>query len=95
LTTAGGQVLFKTASDRRSRSLTMAAVALFCFAPPASFFALRTLSLATVYVSTALAQLVVVLASMWLFGERYTRFQWTGLMLIVAGVITFNWPMLS
>lgn len=95
LATAGGQVLFKHASDVRSRRLVIVAVAIFSLAPPASFMALRGLSLATVYVSTVLAQLVAVLAAMALFGERYSRFQWAGFMLILIGVVVFNVPNLA
>lgn len=95
LATAGGQVLFKYASDRRSRSLVATAIMLFCLAPPASFLALRGLGLATVYVSTVLAQLLAVLAAMVLFGERYSRAQWAGFALILIGVGIFNYPSLS
>lgn len=90
LATAGGQVLFKYASVARSRPALIAAILVFCFAPPASYFALKELSLATVYLSTALAQLAVVVASMLLFDERYTRIQWAGLSLILIGVVIFN-----
>jgi len=93
--TAAGQVVFKHASERRSRPMTVAAVALFCFAPPASYFALNTLSLATVYVSTAITQLMVVVVAMLCFGERYSTVQWAGLSLILAGVIVFNLPSLQ
>jgi multidrug transporter EmrE-like cation transporter len=90
--TAAGQVLFKYASSRRSRPLVIATILLFCLVPPASFLALRGLSLATVYISTALAQLLAVGAAMAVFGERYSRFQWIGLALILFGVGVFNFP---
>jgi len=95
LATAVGQIVFKLAADRRSRGLSIAAAATFCLAPPASFFALRGLSLGTVYVSTAITQVLVVVAAMWCFGERYTRLQWTGLSLILAGVVLFNLKSIS
>lgn len=94
LATAAGQVLFKYASNRRSKRLLIATVLLFCLVPPTSFLALRGLSLGTVYVSTALAQLLAVVAAMVLFGERYSRFQWIGLALILFGVGIFNFPVL-
>lgn len=88
--TASGQVLFKHASVTRSRTFTLYAIAAFCIAPVAAFMALHSLSLATVYVCTAISQLIVVLASMTLFGEHYDNRQWSGLGLILAGVILFN-----
>lgn len=88
--TAAGQLVYKHASMARSRKMTILAIVIFCLAPPASFLALRHLSLATVYVSTAISQLCVVLTSMALFHERYSRRQWTSLALILAGVIIFN-----
>lgn len=88
--TAAGQLLFKHASMARSRTFTLYAIIAFCIAPIGAFMALHSLSLATVYICTAISQLVVVLASMALFGERYDPRQWTGLGLILAGVIVFN-----
>ena len=90
LATALAQLLYKEASLRGSRIRLGAAIACFCIAPVASYLALRSLSLATVYVSTAISQLLVVFGSMVTFGERYGFRQWLGLTLIVAGVIIFN-----
>lgn len=70
------------------------ALVMFGVATLAAFMALKVLSLATVYVSTALAQLMVVLASMRLFGERYQHKQWVGLALILGGVLLFNTPLI-
>lgn len=92
LATAAGQLLFKQASVRRARALTLLAIVSFCVAPAAAYMALRDLDLATVYVSTVLSQLLVVLASLLWFGEHYRRRQWLGLALIVAGVLVFNVP---
>lgn len=88
--TALGQLLYKDASVRRSRTRLFGAIACFCAAPVAAYLALRSLSLATVYVSTAISQLIVVFGSMISFGERYGPRQWLGLTFIVAGVIVFN-----
>lgn len=88
--TACGQLLFKHARMRLSRNFTLAAIAVFVGASLSMFMALHSLSLATVYVCTAISQLLVVLASMLLFKERYVAQQWTGLGLILAGVILFN-----
>lgn len=88
--TATGQLLYKEASLRGSRIILWITVACFCAAPIASYLALRSLSLATVYVSTSISQLIVVFGSMVFFGERYGSRQWLGLALILAGVIIFN-----
>lgn len=90
--TAAAQVLFKYASSRRSKWPMIATIGLFCLVPPASFLALRGLSLATVYISTALSQLLAVGAAMTVFGERYSRAQWVGFALILLGVGVFNFP---
>jgi len=90
IATAIGQLLFKHASMTRSHLYTLYAIIAFCMAPIGAFMALHTLDLATVYISTAISQIFVVLASMLLFGERYNRKQWTGLTLILVGVILFN-----
>lgn len=88
--TAVGQLVFKRASMNKSWRMTILAIACFCVVPPASYLALHTLTLATVYVSTALSQVVVVLASLFAFGERYSSRQWFALVLILAGVVVFN-----
>lgn len=90
LATAVGQLVYKYASMQQSWRLTVLAVAIFCIAPVGAFMALHSLSLATVYVSTALSQLLVVLGSMALFRERYRLRQWLGFAAILAGVMVFN-----
>jgi multidrug transporter EmrE-like cation transporter len=71
------------------------AAATFCLAPPASFFALKELSLGTVYISTAITPVLVVVAAMCFFGEKYSRLQWAGLSLIMAGVVALNLKTIS
>lgn len=88
--TAVGQLTFKPAVVKRSMRLIAVAIAIFCIAPIGAFMALHTLSLATVYVSTAFSQLLVVLGSMVLFKERYVTRQWLGFAVILVGVIVFN-----
>lgn len=88
--TAAGQLIYKKASITRSWPLTILAIAFFCIAPPTSYMALHQLSLATVYVSTAASQILVVLSSMFLFHERYSGRQWASLALILAGILLFN-----
>lgn len=90
--TAVGQILFKYASARRSLAFTLAVIACFGVATLSAFMALQVLSLATVYVSTAICQVVVVLAAMVLFGDHYRPRQWAGLTLILFGVVVFNVP---
>src|SRR5699024_2837519 len=83
--TAVGQLIFKHASLKHSMRWTILAIGIFCIAPAASFLALHTLSLATVYVSTAFAQLLVVIGGMMFFRERYVVRQWLGFLAILAG----------
>lgn len=88
--TALGQLVYKRACVVASRRMTAIAIVIFCVAPISSFLALNFLSLATVYVSTAISQVIVVLASISFFGERYSSRQWVALCLILAGVFIFN-----
>lgn len=88
--TAVGQLFYKRASTARSRRLTVVAVGFFCLAPPSAYMALQQLSLVTVYVSTVISQLIVVMVSLTLFRERYSPRQWMALALILAGIIVFN-----
>jgi multidrug transporter EmrE-like cation transporter len=90
LATAIGQLVYKHASLHRSRRGTIAAAGIFCVAPVAAFLALRQLSIATVYVSTALSQIIVVVMSLKVFHEKYSGQQWAGLVLILVGVVIFN-----
>lgn len=88
--TALAQVAFKVYFRRHRRDVLAAAIILFLLVPWTTYQALHGLSLATVYVATAASQLLVVLLSMSLLGERYSLRQTLGFCLVLAGVILFN-----
>ena len=65
-------------------------MALFLVVPWSTYHALRGLPLSTVYVATAVSQLLVVAISLAWLGERYTRRQRLGFALVLGGVVLFN-----
>lgn len=90
VSTAVAQVAFKAYFRRRDLAVLALAVAMFLLVPWTTYQALHGLTLATVYVATAASQLLVVVMSLLLLGERYTRRQAVGFCLVLAGVILFN-----
>jgi len=90
LATALAQVAFKRYFLARRRAWLAAAIALFLVVPWTTYNALRGLPLSTVYVATALSQLLVVAISLAWLRERYSRRQQLGFALVLAGVVVFN-----
>ena len=88
--TAFAQVAFKRYFAARDRRWLAAAVVLFLVVPYSTYNALRGLPLSTVYVATAVSQLLVVGISLAWMRERYTRRQQAGFALVLAGVVLFN-----
>jgi drug/metabolite transporter (DMT)-like permease len=50
---------------------------------------------ASAQVLIQLAQVLLTLGSLFVFGERFTRVQWAGFATLVAGLITFSWAQLA
>ena len=90
LSTAFGQVCFKLYFMDRRRAWLAGAVILFLATPYATYNALKALSIATVYVATAASQLMIVCLSLLFLGERYSKLQWLGFFLVLAGVVLYN-----
>jgi drug/metabolite transporter (DMT)-like permease len=90
LSTALAQLAFKAYFRSRRVAWLAATIALFALVPYTTFRALQGLPLATVYVATTISQLLVVGASLALMGEHYSRRQWAGFGLVLAGVILYN-----
>jgi drug/metabolite transporter (DMT)-like permease len=88
--TALAQVAFKSYFKRRSNLALAAAVGFFLLVPFTTYQALKGMSLATVYVATAASQLLVVLISLAFMGEHYSRRQYLGFSLVLAGIIVYN-----
>lgn len=66
-----------------------AAVALFLAATAFAYLALRALPLGTVYMSTALTQVLVAGLSWWVLGERLTRDHGVAMACIVLGIVAY------
>ena len=90
LSTAAAQITFKLYFRARRWWMLAATIALFLLVPYTTYNALRGLPLATVYVATAISQLLVVLLSLALMGERYTPRQYLGFALVLLGVVVYN-----
>lgn len=90
LSTALAQLAYKAFFRTRRRRWLGVTLALFVLVPYTTYRALQGLPLATVYVATAISQLIVVGASLTLMGERYTRRQWLGFALVLGGVMLYN-----
>lgn len=90
LCTALAQLSFKAYFRSRYRPWVVLAIAMFGLVPYTTYQALRELPLATVYVATAVSQLLVVVASLGMLGERYSSRQWMGFGLVLAGVLIYN-----
>lgn len=90
VSTALAQLAFKAYFRARHWPWLAATVALFAAVPYTTYRALQGLPLATVYVATTLSQLLVVGVSLAVMGERYSRRQWLGFGLVLAGVVIYN-----
>jgi len=88
--TALAQVAFKSYFRKRRLATLACAIAFFMLVPFTTYQALKGLSLATVYVATAASQLLVVLISLAFMGERYSRRQYLGFSLVLAGIIVYS-----
>lgn len=84
------QTAFKLYFSRRQWPVLAVAICFFAYVPFTTYKALKDLPLAMVYVATAASQLLVVVLSLALMGERYTIRQYAGLSLVLAGVVVYN-----
>jgi multidrug transporter EmrE-like cation transporter len=55
-----------------------------------TFLALRGLDLSTVYMSTGITYVLVMLASRWILKEVIEQRQYYAVLLIISGVVVFN-----
>jgi drug/metabolite transporter (DMT)-like permease len=84
------QTAFKLYFNRRQWHVLACAIGFFIFVPFTTYKALQGLPLATVYVATAVSQLLVVLISLGFMGERYSKKQFLGFFLVLLGMIIYN-----
>lgn len=90
LFTAVGQLLFRMYYVCKSRAYLTAALGTFLAVPIFSYFALLNLTLAFVYMSTALTHVLVLILSQKFLKERLVREQYLSMFLIVIGIVVFN-----
>lgn len=89
--TAVSQILYKSFFTTRYWSGLIIAVMLFILTPIMAYMALKTLSLGTVYMATGLTYVLIVILAKYLLGETISRRKLQGIILIVSGVIIFNY----
>jgi len=90
LFTATGQLLFRMHFLRSRRTYLVAALGTFLTVPLFSYLALRNLSLAFVYMSSAFTHVLVPILSRVFLDERIGARKALSIALITLGVITFN-----
>lgn len=90
LATAVGQMLFRMYYVRTRKIYLAAALGTFLAVPLFSYLALLNLTLAFVYMSTALIHVMVLALSCLFLKERLTERQYISMALIIAGIVTFN-----
>jgi drug/metabolite transporter (DMT)-like permease len=90
LSTAVGQLLFRMYYVRKKKIYLAAALGTFLAVPLLSYLALVNLTLAFVYMSTALIHVLVLIMSHMFLKEHLTSKQYISMSLIVVGIIVFN-----
>lgn len=88
--TATGQILFRMHYQRTGHLYLAAALGTFAIVPLLIYFALLNLTLALVYMSTALVHVLVLIMSRLVLGEQLVKRHYLAIMLITAGIIVFN-----
>lgn len=89
LSTALSQFLLKLYHVRSKIYLVVLALCLFGSIPVFSYLALRELELSTVYVSTAITQVMVLFLSKQFLHEKITQDMAKSIGLILAGIVVF------
>lgn len=90
LATSIGQLLFKLHYQRPGSRYLYGALGTFILIPPVTYLALINISLAAVYMSTALSNILVLVMSRIVLKERITRRHAIAATLIIIGIIVFN-----
>jgi drug/metabolite transporter (DMT)-like permease len=91
LSTAGAQILYKLFFLRRKKIYLVATVGLFGMAPAMNYLALKHWPLISVYMATALTYVLVLILAKSVLGETIGRRKIYSMLLIVTGVVIFNW----
>jgi drug/metabolite transporter (DMT)-like permease len=88
--TAVGQLLFRMYYVRTNKIYIVTALGMFVAVPVFSYLALLNLTLAFVYMSTALTHVLVLIMSHIFLKEQLAKKQYVSMSLIIAGIIIFN-----
>jgi len=88
--TAIGQLFFKMHYQHTGKIFLFSALGTFAMVPVFSYLALLNLSLAVVYMSTALTSVLVLVLSHFFLNERITKQHMMAMVFIVFGVLLFN-----
>lgn len=90
LFTTAGQLLFRMYYVYNRKAYLTTALCTLLAVPLFSYLALLNLTLAFVYMSTALTHVLVLAMSHVFLKERLTRKQYISMSLIIIGIIVFN-----
>lgn len=91
LATSFGHLNYKLFYMRQKRAYLLLALSLFGLAPVFSFFALKVLTIGTVYVSTGLSQVLVLFLSKTVLHEKLTKDHGYAMVFIVTGILVYNY----
>lgn len=91
LATAFAQILYKLFYLRQHKIYLLATMAMFCLAPVMSYMALKQWSLSTVYMATGLTYVLVLILAKVVLGETIGRRKIQAMLLIICGVVVFNY----
>lgn len=89
--TGAGQLFFKNyyRLDKKFLMLVLAGGS-FVLAIISNFLALKKLPVDVTYMATSLTIVMVLLISTLVWNERFSKIQWLGSALIIAGIIVYN-----
>ena len=89
ISTALGQFFYKKYALTSERQYYLLTVCLFLITPVCSFFALKTIPIDIVYISTSLTIAFVVVLSRVFLNERINKRRYIGVGLILLGVLFY------
>ncbi len=88
--TAAAQILYKLFFLRQDKIYLVGSLAFFGLAPLMSYIALKHWPLSTVYMATGLTYVLVLILAKVVLGESISRRKMKAIILIISGVIIFN-----
>lgn len=90
LTTALGQFFYKKFALNKKKIYLIISVSLFAMVPLFNFIALKEISIDIVYMSTSLTIILVIFLSKVFLNEKVDIKLYSGVLIILLGIIIYN-----